>query len=269
MNSATSRIGESIIFHGKSPVPDGHLALQFPLNLAVSPPVEFLNLHYRLSSPPTISRKGSTHMRIYRSVLNLTLALVATSPMAANIIDAWDQVTPPPAPKLLAATVKAGETALLILDIEQLTCNQERRPRCVAAVPAMATFLERARLAHMPVFYSNTGSGSRETILQPVKPNDGESVVKASVNKFYGTSLDDDLKTKNIKTVIVCGTTAAGAALHTATGAAQRGYKVVLPVDCVPGSSLYEEQATVWSLINGPGTARVITPTTLDAIKIE
>jgi hypothetical protein len=40
-------------------------------------------------------------------------------------------------------------------------------------------------------------------------------------------------------------------------------------VDCVPGSGLYEEQAAVWSLLNGPGTARVITATTLDAIRIE
>lgn len=69
--------------------------------------------------------------------------------------------------------------------------------------------------------------------------------------------------------LIVCGTSASGAALHYATGAAQHGYQIVLPVDCVPGSSLYEEQSNVWSLLNGPGTARVITATTLDAITIE
>jgi len=119
-------------------------------------------------------------------------------------------------------------------------------------------FLEKARSAHMAVFFSNTGGGSRQTILPPVAPRDDEPIVKASVNKFFGTKLDEYLKAKNVKTVIVCGTTAFGAALHTATGAAQHGYKVVLPVDCVPGGSLYEEQATVWSLINGPGTGRVL-----------
>ena len=46
-------------------------------------------------------------------------------------------------------------------------------------------------------------------------------------------------------------------------------YQIVLPVDCVPGSSLHEEQSTVWSLINGPGTARVLTATTLDAILLD
>jgi nicotinamidase-related amidase len=188
---------------------------------------------------------------------------------AASVIELWDQVKAPPVPSLPVTTVKASETGLLLLDIEQLTCNQERRPRCIAALPAMAAFLEKARSAHIPVFYSNTGSGSRETILSPVTPKDDEPIVKSSVNKFFGTKLDEYLKAKNVKTVIVCGTSAFGAALHTATGATQHGYKVVLPVDCVPGESLYEEQATIWSLINGPGSARALKATTLDAIKIE
>lgn len=206
---------------------------------------------------------------VHKVLVFLASIVAMSSVTAANVIEMWDQVKAPPVPKFAAINVKADETALLLLDIEQLTCNQERRPRCVEAVPGMAKFLERARAAHMPVFYSNTGSGSRETILAPVAPRDDEPIVKSSVNKFFQTKLDEYLKAKNVKTVIVCGTTAFGAALHTATGAAQQGYKVVLPVDCIPGSSLYEEQSTVWSLINGPGTGRVLTATTLDLIKID
>lgn len=166
-------------------------------------------------------------------------------------------------------TVKAADTAFLLLDIEQATCNEKARPRCLAAVPDMAAFLERARRAGMPVFYSNTPGGSRATMLPAVAPREEEPVVKASVNKFYDTGLDDLLKAKGIKTVIVCGTTASGAVLHTATGAAQRGYRIILPVDCMPAASLYEEQASLWSLANGPGTRRVLTPTTLPQIRIE
>ncbi len=208
-------------------------------------------------------------MRVQIRVAALAFIFAATSASAASVVELWDQVTAPPVPKLSAPAVKANETALLLLDIEELTCNQVQRPRCVAAVPAMATFLEKARSAHMAVFYSNTGNGSRATILPPVSPRDDEPIVKSTVNKFFGTKLDEYLKARNIKTVIVCGTAAIGAAMHTATAAAQLGYKLVLPVDCVPGSSLYEEQAAVWSLINGPGTTRVITATTLDAIRIE
>jgi nicotinamidase-related amidase len=208
-------------------------------------------------------------MRVRFPALAIAFIVAAKVATAASIIDLWEQVKAPPVPTLSAPTVKANETALLLLDIEELNCNQESRPRCVAAVPAMATFLARARSAHLPVFYSNTGRGSRETILPAVAPKDDEPIVKASVNKFFGTKLDDYLKARNVKTVIVCGTSASGAALHTATGAAQYGYRIVLPVDCVPGVSLYEEQASVWNLINGPGTASVLTATTLDAIKIE
>jgi nicotinamidase-related amidase len=208
-------------------------------------------------------------MRGRNLIFALAFVVAVKSAAAASVIELWDQVKAPPVPSLSATTVQASETAFLLLDIEQATCNQERRPRCVDAVPAMAAFLSKARGAHLPVFYSNTGGGSRETILSPVSPRDDEPIVKAGVNKFFGTKLDEHLKAKNVKTVIVCGTSAFGAALHTATGAAQSGYKVVLPVDCVPGGSLYEEQVTVWSLINGPGTGRVLTATTLDAIKIE
>jgi nicotinamidase-related amidase len=208
-------------------------------------------------------------MRLIFPILTIALILAAKSATAANIVELWDQVKAPPAPALSAPSVKAVDTALLLLDIEQLTCNPQGRPRCAEVVPAMARFLEKARIAHLPVLYSNTGRGSRETMLAQVAPKDDEPIVKGTVNKFLGTRLDDLLKAKNIKTVIVCGTSASGAALHTATAAAQLGYQIVLPVDCVPGSSLYEEQSSVWSLLNGPGTARVTTATTLDAIRIE
>ncbi len=208
-------------------------------------------------------------MRSRYPFLATAFILSAQCATAAHVVEVWDQVKAPPAPTLAAPTVKASETALLLLDIEQLTCNQTSRPRCVEAAPAMGKFLMRARNAQLPVFYSNTGVGTRETMLPSVAPRDDEPIVKSSVNKFFNTKLDELLKAKNVKTVIVCGTSASGAALHTATGAAQLGYKIILPVDCVPGSSLYEEQATVWSLINGPGTARALTATTLDAIKIE
>ena len=208
-------------------------------------------------------------MNIRVPMLAATLVLATFSANASNIVELWNQVPAPPAPKLAAVKVTASDTALLLLDIEQATCNLEGRPRCVAAVPAMAQFLDQARKAGMPVFYSNTSRGSRATMLPPVAPRDDEPIVQSTVNKFLGTQLDVYLKAKNIKTVIVCGTSASGAALHTATAAAQYGYKLVLPADCVPGSSLYEEQASVWILLNGPGTARVTTATTLDAIKIE
>lgn len=208
-------------------------------------------------------------MRLQSLAVGCAITLAAHCAPAATIVELWDQVKAPPAPTLAAVTVKAADTAFLLLDIEEATCNPTARPRCVEAVPGMATFLNRAREAHLPVFYSNTRNGTRDTILKPVTPKDDEPIVKASVNKFFGTQLDELLKAKGIKTVIVCGTTASGAVLHTATAAAQYGYKIIQPVDCMPAASLYEEQSALWSLVNGPATSKMLIPTTLPAIRME
>ncbi|WP_051228879.1 isochorismatase family protein [Paludibacterium yongneupense] len=206
-------------------------------------------------------------LRRLPAIMALTLAVHGVQ--AASIIDAWNAVVPPPAPALAAVTVTTGASALLLLDIEQATCNRELRPRCIDAVPAMAAFLAMARTAHLPVFYSTTVGGSRATILAAVAPREDEVLVKAGVDKFFGSGLNQALQARAVTTVIVCGTTSIGAVLHTATAAALNGYRIVLPVDCMPGASLYEEQAAVWSLINGPGTRRVLTPTLLGSIRME
>ena len=208
-------------------------------------------------------------MPILTKCLACLLLLWANSAVGADIITLWGQAKAPPVPVLAAPTVQAADTALLLLDIEQATCERQRRPRCVDAVPAIAAFLGQARDARMTVIHSNTNRGSRATFLPPVAPRDDEPIVQSTVNKFLGTQLDAHLKARHIKTVIVCGTAAFGAVLHTATAAAQLGYQVVLPVDCVAGGSLYEEQAAVWSLLNGPGTMRALTATRLEAIRIE
>lgn len=188
---------------------------------------------------------------------------------AANIVELWDQAKAPAAPKLSPVTVKAKTTALLILDFVKRICNEKSRPRCVAAAPAVGAFLAKARAAGMPVIYSNTPGGTKETILPPVKAMANDALVDSHADKFLGTRLAAILKGKRVDTVVLCGTTAVGAALFTGAGAAGRGYKVVLPVDCVPGSSLYEEQAAVWILTNGPASRRKTTATTLGQITIE
>jgi len=197
------------------------------------------------------------------------LTVLAPAAFAADIVEEWGQAKAPDAPKLAEVTVKTATTAFLVLDIEEATCNDKDRPRCVAAVPAMANFLAKARGVKMLVAYSNTGRGSRDTIVNVLKPIADEPLVKASVDKFYGTDLEQQLKSKNIDTVIVCATTAFGAGLHTANGASARGFKVIYPVDCVPGGSQYEEQAAAFTVANGPGTRANATLTRLAMIKVE
>lgn len=164
-------------------------------------------------------------------------------------------------------TVDAHHTALLILDIEERTCDIEQRPRCLETVPHIAALMKSARAQAMPVIYSQI---ARPTpILPEVLPAPGDPIVSSGVNKFYHTDLEAILKIKKINTVIITGTAAHGAVLHTATGAAMRGLSVIIPVDCLSGASLYTEQAAVWCLINGPGTRRNTTLTTSNLITIQ
>ncbi len=183
-----------------------------------------------------------------------------------TIIELWDTVKAPAPVELKAVKLDPKETAFLILDIEELTCNPERRPRCVSSVPKIKGFLDRARSNGVFVVYSMTSKAEIETILPGVTPRGNEPVVKSSVDKFYDTDLEKILREKGIKTVIIVGTTAEGAVLHTATGASTRGFRVIVPVDGMSAGELYAEQYTAWHLLNAPGTRRNTTLTRFDMI---
>jgi hypothetical protein len=85
-----------------------------------------------------------------------------------TIIDDWSNVKAPKAPEIRRVKVDPKDTALLVLDIEELTCNLERRPRCIASVPKIKTLITKARASGMPVVYSLTPKGTPETILKEV-----------------------------------------------------------------------------------------------------
>ena len=55
------------------------------------------------------------HFRVFAVAAATTLSTLCAS--AANIVELWDQVPAPPAPKLASVSVTANDTALLLLDI--------------------------------------------------------------------------------------------------------------------------------------------------------
>ena len=197
------------------------------------------------------------------------LFLVPSQPISAGtIVDEWSAVEPPAPVELKAVTVNATDTALLVLDIEERTCNMKSRPRCVESAPRIGAFLARARAAGMPVVHSLTSKGTPDTILPEALPLPGEPIVQSSVDKFFNTELGPILEKLGVHTVIVTGTTAEGAVLHTATGASMRGLSVIVPVDGMSAATLYAEQYTAWHLVNAPGTRARTSLTTLDAITV-
>lgn len=154
----------------------------------------------------------------------------------------------------------------MVLDIQNNNCSLGKRPRCVESLKGIRKLIDLARSKKVPVIYTLTSNATAEDIRREVFPLPEEKIVKSSVDKFYGTELAEILQNACVDTVIMVGTAAEGAILHTATGAALRGFGVVVPVDGFSSSQLYAEQYTAWHLANSPGTKNRMTLTRIDMI---
>jgi nicotinamidase-related amidase len=192
------------------------------------------------------------------------LITVMAAASSGDILDDWDTAKTPAKPEIKAVTVEASTTALLILDMMKSNCGQ--RPRCVATVPNVKRLHDGARAAGMMVWYSFVGSNNQATPADMVDPGiaarDGEWERQGGPDKFLGSHLEEKLKAHNIKTAIVCGTSFQGVGIGTGSELAQRGYKVIVPVDCLSSEDAYNEQYAAWHLYKG-GPAIVTSQVTL------
>jgi nicotinamidase-related amidase len=188
----------------------------------------------------------------------------AASTSAADILDDWATVKPPPLPELKPVTLEGSTTALLILDMMKANCGV--RPRCVATVPNVKRLHDAARSAKAMVWYSLIGSNGMATpadMIDPgFMPRDGEWARQNGPDKFLGSNLEEKLKAQGVKTVVVCGTSFQGVGIGTGSGLAQRGYKVIVPIDCLSSEDPYMEQYAAWHLFKG-GPAVVTSQVTL------
>jgi nicotinamidase-related amidase len=215
-------------------------------------------------------------LRISRLVqlVALTAVLASAEPLSAQtIIDEWSNVKPPPAPALKAVTLDPKTTALLVMDLVKQTCNNDRRPRCVASIPRIEKLIAEARAKGVLVIYTTVPSVPITDTLPAVAPKGDEPVVASFVDKFIlgnqDTGLEKILKDKGVTTVIPVGTAANGAVLYTTSAAALRGFNVVLPVDGMSGDgqNTFIEQYVAYNMTSAPVITPKITLTSIDLIK--
>jgi len=212
------------------------------------------------------------------AALAATFAYTATA-SAETIIDEWANVKAPPAPKLESVTVTPKTTAVIVLDLIKQTCNEQRRPRCVASIPKVEKLLSAARASGATVIYTLFPSPAPDKfpnpvigdVLSAVAPKGNEPVVISFVDKFLlrdkDTGLQKILNDKGIKTIIMVGTTAHNSVLFTAVDGALRGFNVVVPVDGVGGNNSYEDQMAAYTLTSS--IVYKVTLTTTDTIKFQ
>ena len=213
-------------------------------------------------------------------VVTLTALFSFAAPSSPEtIIDEWTKVTVPPPPELKSVTLDPKTTAVLLIDMLKQTCNEQRRPRCVAAVPKIEKLLAAARTSGATVVYSLFPSPSPATFPNPVigdylpalAPKGTEPVVTGFVDKFMigdkDTALQKILKDKGITTLVAVGTASHNAVLFTSVLAALRGFDVVVPVDGMAGNNAYEDQATAYILTSS--IVYKVTLTSIDMIKFQ
>jgi nicotinamidase-related amidase len=68
--------------------------------------------------------------------------------------------------------------------------------------------------------------------------------------------------------LLTVGAAAHGAVLYTASTAAMKGFKVIIPVDGISADNAYAEQYTAWHLVNVPVIGSAMTLTTLEGVKV-
>jgi len=197
----------------------------------------------------------------------LIVAMAASGSVpAADVIDEWATIKPA-APTLKPVTVDPKTTALLMLDFMKQNCGQ--RPRCVASLPAMKKLLADARAAKATIIYSIIANSKIDDVLPEVAAQQGEPSVLSGPDKFRNTDLEKILKDKNIQTVIAVGTSSNGAVLYTASGAAFRGMKAIVPVDGMSATDPVAEYATVLNFLSAPTVSAATTLTRSDMIKFQ
>src|SRR5262245_22157293 len=130
-------------------------------------------------------------------------------------------------------------------------------------VENISRLLEQARARHIPIIYAEyihrdesgkmvvngikcwthrnskwvscaVGGTWEARTVKELAPLDGDAVIrKGRANAFYNTYLDDILKEKGIRSILLTGTAGGGCVFSTAMGATDRGYYAVFVSDCV------------------------------------
>lgn len=202
------------------------------------------------------------------AALAATLAATPLAVAAQAVTDQWNAATIPAAPPLKSVTLDPKTTALIVMDFNKQGCTTENRPRCVADIPGIAKLLQEARTRGVFVIHTLSGTTTLADETPALAAKGSEQAFHAAPDKFYAGDLDLQavLKAHNITTLITVGTAANGAVLYTASSAAFHGYKVIVPVDGMPGDTPFTEAFTVWELAHAPRVADSLTLTKIDLI---
>jgi len=156
--------------------------------------------------------------------------------------------------KAVKISVDPRKTAVMVIDMQNDFIEEKGKlyvPRSEKLIKPIKSILDKAREAGATIIYTQdwhheddpefevwgehalANSWGAE-IVEELKPKEGEFVVrKPSYDAFYGTPLEHILRYRGLENLILTGVLANICVLHTAGSAAMRGYRLIIPVDCI------------------------------------
>jgi len=164
--------------------------------------------------------------------------------------------------------------ALLVIDmINDFVTGVFKNERAIKIIPNIKRLIEFARKrkvpivfvtdAHLPnvdhefeVWGPHAEKGSRGAeIIDELKPKKGDfRVLKRKYSAFQGTDLDMLLRELKVDTLVLAGVVTDICIQHTAADAFYRGYKIIVPKDCVEAVDAPTQKAAIKFLIKAYGT---------------
>jgi nicotinamidase-related amidase len=161
-------------------------------------------------------------------------------------------------PQPEAVRLDPASSAIAVLDLS-VRCEDPEQV-CSQLMERLGAFLERARAAAMPIVYTNSlqdRGTPREPIAAPLKRRDSEPVLfPDAFDKFYGGELQAFLSSKNVKDLVIVGSSTHVAVLYTATAAARVfRYNVIIPIDGVNATTPLDHDYALHQLKAVPARA--------------
>jgi len=165
-------------------------------------------------------------------------------------------------------------TAVLVIDmINDFVTGVFRSKRATKIIPNIQELLEFARKKEAPIIYATDahllnvdrqfqvwaqhaakGSWGAE-IIDELKPKKGDfRVFKRKYSAFQGTDLDMLLRELKVDTLILTGVVTDICIQHTAADAFFKGYKTIVPQDCVEAVDAPTQNAAIKFLKKAYGT---------------
>jgi len=156
-------------------------------------------------------------------------------------------------------------TALLVIDmVREFVTGRLGGAHARAVVPRIGSLAEAARRGGSPVVYvtdahlegvdhefdvwgSHAVAGSPEAEMVPeLEPLEGDHrLYKRRYSAFYATGLDALLRELDVDAMVLTGVLTNICIQHTAADSFFRGYRVIVPVDCVNALTPGEQEASL------------------------